>query len=170
VLLNVKFWWKTFCLIFRPDSVVDLDCHKKTACSIWSCFLGRAREHLVVEVMVFLKKYHFQSVEVVVWCEKLMTGFAGRGYSLVSFAKWEGLGRFVLVLLFQIKDLLGLHKIESFLSFKCLLYGPLESFSFGLLKFLRSCLPCAFYSDSIDNDIESLKRKKAKSIERMPWQ
>ncbi len=75
----------------------------------------------MVEVMVFLKKYHFQSVEVVVWCEKLMTGFAGRGYGLVSFAKWEGLGRFVLVLLFQIKDLLGLHKIESFLSFKCLL-------------------------------------------------
>jgi len=28
----------------------------------------------------------------------------------------------------------------------------------------------AFYSDSVDNDIESLKKKKAKSIERMSWQ
>ena len=63
-----------------------------------------------------------------------MTVFTGRGYSLVSFAKWKGLGRFalvslcksvgkrfLLVLLFKIKDLLGLHKIKSFLSFKCLL-------------------------------------------------
>jgi hypothetical protein len=42
--------------------------------------------------MVFLKKYHFQSVEVVVWCEKLMTGFTGRGLGSSLFREVEKIG------------------------------------------------------------------------------